>query len=107
MQISEIEQITIDNNMYIEVFNIGRDFTAEVVAQRLSYGPLYVAYMESSSQKRHVKVIYGIMGSGANARVSVVEPQASENADLTWRGEHQLKVLSEFNRFCSVHFGYR
>jgi hypothetical protein len=106
MQPSEIEQIIVDCNMYIEVHDKASDFTAEVVAQRLSYSPLYVAYTESSSQTRHVNVIYGIMGAGANARVKVMEPQARENPDLTWTGEHQVKFLSEFNRFGSVHFGY-
>lgn len=107
MQPSEIEQIIVDNNMYIEVHDNAQDFTAEVVAQRLSYGPLYVAYTETSSQTKHVNVIYNITGTGSNARVSVMEPQVSENPDLTWRGAHQLKFLSEFNKVGSVHFGYQ
>lgn len=106
MQPPEIEQIIVDCNMYIEVLNNPRDFTAEVVAQRLNYSPLFVAYTESSSQTRHVNVIYGIMDSGANARVRVMEPQARENPDLTWKGEHQVKFLSDFNKFGTVHFGY-
>jgi Papain-like cysteine protease AvrRpt2 len=107
MQIPEIEQIIVDCNMYIEVHDNPRDFTAEVVAQRLSYGPLYVAYTETSSQKKHVNVIYAVSGTGASARVSVMEPQVTENADLTWKGAHQTKFLSEFNQHGSVHFGYK
>lgn len=107
MQPSEIEQIIVDNNMYIEVHNNAGDFTAEVVRQRLSYGPLYVAFTEFSLGKKHVNVIYGITGSGSGARVSVMEPQVEELPDLTWRGEHQVKFLSEFNKTGSVYFGYQ
>ena len=105
MQPSEIEQIIIDNNMYIEVHDNARDFTAAVVKDRLRFGPLYVAFTETSTQKKHVNVIHGITEDGA--RVTVMEPQVSENADLTWRGEHQVKFLSEFNVHGSVHFGYK
>lgn len=107
MQPSEIEQIIVDNNMYIEVHDNARDFTPEVVKQRLSYGPLYVAFTETSSHGRHVNVIYGISGTGSSARVSVMEPQARENPDLTWKGEHQIKFLSEFNTYGSVFYGYK
>jgi Papain-like cysteine protease AvrRpt2 len=106
MQPAEIEQIIVDNNMYIEVLDNARDFNASVVAQRLTYSPLYVAYTETSTQKKHVNVIYKLIGTGSNARVSVMEPQAVENSDLTWRGAHQVKFLSDFNQFGSVHFGY-
>lgn len=107
MQPADIEQVIIDNNMYIEVHDRASDFTSEVVKDRLRFGPLYVAFKETSTQKNHVNVIHGITDSGANARVSVMEPQVSENADLTWRGEHQVKFLSEFNVLGSVYFGYK
>lgn len=106
MQPDEIVQIIVDNDMYIEVHDRASDFTAQVVAQRLTYSPLYVAYTESSTQTRHVNIIYSLVDSGSNPRVKVMEPQFKENADLTWKGAHQIKPLSEFNRFGTVYFGY-
>lgn len=107
MQQPELEQIIVDNNMYIEVFESASSFTADVVRDRLRFGPLYIAFTETSTQKRHVNVIHGVKDSGANPRVVVMEPQVSENADLTWRGEHQLKFLSEFNVTGTIVFGYK
>jgi hypothetical protein len=106
MQIPEIELLIVDCDMYIEVCSKPSDFNAELVRQRLSYGPLYVAYTETSTHKKHVNVIHGISGSGSAARVNVMEPQVTENPDLTWKGAHQIKSLSEFNTHGSVHFGY-
>ncbi|MEZ5428511.1 MAG: papain-like cysteine protease family protein [Pyrinomonadaceae bacterium] len=106
MNESGIEWLIVDNDMYIEVFDRARDFTADVVRQRLSYGPLYVAYTETSSRKKHVNVIYGIQGSGNHAKVKVMEPQSQTNPDWTFTGAHKLKNLSDFNRLGSVYFGY-
>jgi hypothetical protein len=107
MQPEDMDLLIVENNMYIEVHDNARDFTAEVVKDRLKFGPLFVAYTETASRKNHVNVIYGISGSGAGAQVRVMEPQKSENADLTFRGAHQVKNLSEFNVTGSVHFGYK
>lgn len=106
MQPDEIIQVIVDNDMYIEVHDRASDFTAQVVAQRLTYSPLYVAYTESSTQTKHVNIIYSLIDSGSNPRVRVMEPQFKVNDDLSWRGAHQIKPLSEFNRFGSVYFGY-
>jgi hypothetical protein len=104
MQPDEIQYIIVDNNMYIETLDRAAQFTADLVRDRLRFGPLYVAFTETSEGGRHVNVIYGIDGSN---RVSVMEPQAHENEDLSFRGEHQLKPLSEFNQIGSVFFGYK
>lgn len=106
MNDSSIEFIIVDNKMYPEVFTRATEFTAEVVRQRLNYGPLYVAYTETPTRKKHVNVIYDIQGSGGSARVKVMEPQVNTNSDWTFTGAHQLKSLSDFNRRGSVYVGY-
>lgn len=101
-----IQWVIIDNDMYIETYDRARDLTAEIIRQNLSYGPVYIAYTETSSRKKHVNVIYDVIGTGRNPRVKVMEPQVNANADWTFTGAHQIKHLSDFNRIGSVFMGY-
>lgn len=102
-----IVQIITDSPMYIESYKPASIFTAATVADGLRFGPVYIAYTETSSMTRHVNVIHGLIGTGPNARVNVMEPQVTEKADLTWTGAHQVKFLSEFNQHGEIFLGVK
>lgn len=103
-----IEFVIVDNDMYPHSLSNASAFTAAELASMLRFGPVYCAYTETSTQKKHCNVIYELLDAGSNApRVRVMEPQHIQNDDLTYRGEHQLKPLSDFNRFGSVYCGYK
>lgn len=97
--------------MTFDSFINATTFTAESLQEHLDYSPVYVAYTETSSQTKHVNVIYGLTGTGGSAQVSVMEPQDSPILDDTgfdsgeYNGKHTTKPLSEFNTFGSVYVG--
>lgn len=102
-----IIQIISDSPMYVESYQPASRYTADTLLDGLRFGPVYIAYTETSSMKRHVNVIHGVIGSGPNTRVNVMEPQVSEKADLTWVGAHQVKFLSEFNQHGEIFLGVK
>ncbi len=101
-----MQWIILDNNMFCDTYDHAKSVTADVIKQNLANGPIYIAYRETKSRKNHVNVIYDIEGSGKHARVRVMEPQVSENPDMTYSGAHQLKSISEFNRIGKIMMGY-
>jgi hypothetical protein len=101
-----MECLIVDNNMYIENHANATSFTSDVVKGLLKFGPIFTAFTETSLQRSHVNIIYGIEGSGNAAKVSVMEPQAVEVDGWKWQGRHQKKSLSEFNRLGEVILGY-
>ena len=92
------------NKMKKHVFTMASLFTPEALWEHLKKGPVFVAFTESQYMMKHVNVIYDMAGI-SNVTVSVMEPQASENADLTYNGEHTIKRLTEFNQFGMVIVG--
>lgn len=71
-----------------------------------SFGPIYVAFTEPGpDQKKHVNVIYDVIGDGPWAEVGVMEPQAIDNDDGTFTGEHQQRSLSDYNSVGATFVG--
>lgn len=102
-----IKHIIGENAMTCVEFTNASTFTVDNVKGLLECGPLYVAYTESGTQKKHVNVIYGVSGSGPWADVLAMEPQATAKNDGSFRGKHEKKSLSDFNIlgtvYCGVH----
>ncbi len=97
-----------DTPMYVETYQPANTYTTDVLLQGLASGPVYIAFTEASSHKRHVNVIHGLVGTGAGARVNVMEPQVLENpVTLNWSGAHQVKFLSEFNTTGEIIIGVK
>lgn len=105
MDESGIERLIELNKMKKRVFEQATKFTGNALWEYLKNGPVYVAFTETRYDSRHVNVIYDIFGTVANPQVWVMEPQARENPDLTYEGEHTIKPLSEFNRRGKVIIG--
>lgn len=93
------------NHIKKEVYDPARRFTSEALWQHLKKGPVFVAFTETKFQSKHVNVIFDIAGTAANPTLSVMEPQAKENPDLTYEGKHMIKSLSEFNQMGTVIIG--
>lgn len=100
-----IEFIIVDNGMYPFTPSRASDLTVSELQKMLGWGPVYIAYTETSSRKKHVNVIYELLGSESLPMVRVMEPQAVQNADWSYKGLHQIKRLSEFNRLDTVYCG--
>lgn len=95
---SGIEYIMGENAMKSFVYHNPADFNATRVASLLETGPIYVAFTEPGpDQKKHVNVIYELIGDGPWAEVMAMEPQAIDNGDGTWSGRHQRRSLSDYN----------
>jgi hypothetical protein len=71
----------------------------------LSYGPVYIAFTEAGTNRRHVNVIYEAWGNDDYAEVRAMEPQARDNGDGTWKGEHQKKPINNYNLSGSIWAG--
>ena len=97
--------------MTFDRFANATQFTADALQQHLDYGPVYVAFTETSTQSKHVNVIFGLSGTGNSAYVAVMEPQSDTILDDTgfatgeFIGKHEAKKLSEFNTMGSVYVG--
>lgn len=100
-----MQHIINENGMVMIPFSDARNFTAAELGDLLWFGPVYVAYTESGTHKRHVNVIYELLGSDAWAEVRVMEPQATKKSGSGWIGKHQKKSLSDFNMIGSVYAG--
>lgn len=102
-----VQYVIVDNDMYPHMLDSATRFTSAELAGILRWGPVFVAYTESSTQKKHCNVIYELLDGNSGApRVRVMEPQHIQKADLTYKGQHQLKPLADFNRFGSVYCGH-
>jgi len=104
MDLQPMERLIELNYMTKEVFQQASTFTPDALWKHLKKGPVFVAFTETQYMMKHVNVIYDMAGI-SNITVSVMEPQASENADLSYEGEHTIKRLSEFNQFGTVIVG--
>jgi hypothetical protein len=105
MSPDSIEFIIVDNGMYPYTPSRASELTVDELKKMLKFSPVFIAYTETSSRKKHVNVIYDVVESGGNPQVKVMEPQATQNADLTYNGAHQLKLLSDFNTVDTVYCG--
>lgn len=100
-----MEQLISLNKMKKEVFRPASNFTPDALWKHLKKGPVFVAFTETKFQTKHVNVVYDISGPYSAVILSVMEPQARENADLSYQGEHTVKSMSEFNRHGTVIIG--
>ena len=100
-----MEQLIALNGMRKQVYYDARYFTVGELNRHLVKGPVYVAFTERSSSGRHVNVIHGVGTSLHDPQVAVMEPQDDELPDLTYRGSHLIKPLSEFNSIGTVIVG--
>lgn len=105
MSDSGMEHIIGENAMKCLVYRNVSEFDAYRVKNLLALGPIYIAYTGTGKQLKHVNVIYELIGDGPWAEVRVMEPQAVENGDGTWTGEHQLKSLSDYNMQGTIYAG--
>ena len=95
------------NAMSCIVFNDASKLGDLDIQGLLACGPLYVAYTETSTSKRHVNVIYEFRGSGSSAEVRTMEPQDHLKSDGTYTGVHGWKSFSDFNMLGSVYIGVK
>lgn len=93
------------NKMKKRVFQPASRFSGDALWDYLKKGPVFVAFTETQFQSKHVNVIYDIFGTASDPQVWVMEPQAKENPDLSYRGEHAIKPLREFNQMGTVIIG--
>lgn len=101
-----IIEIISDTPMYVESYMPATKFTNDVLLESLQRGPVYVAYTETSTQRRHVNVIHGVVGSGNTTWVYAMEPQFSTDPNtFESKGAHVLKPFSDFNRLGDVYLG--
>lgn len=102
---SGVKQIIRENAMMLIEYPTSSGMGIDELKWMLGYGPVYLAYTESSSHKRHVNVIYEAKGDENYAEVRAMEPQAHDKGNGTWRGAHQKKPLSDFNMLGSIWAG--
>jgi len=105
MDNSAIEFIIVDNDMYPWTPARASELTFGELQKMLGWGPVFIAYTETSTNKKHVNVMYELLGNESNAMVRVMEPQAVDNGDWTYTGLHMIKRLSEFNARDTVFCG--
>lgn len=95
-----------ENGMLCETYPNASSFTVPVIKERLKYSPVYTAYREAGTGKKHVNVIYGASGESSWAEVRVMEPQAELTGDgVSYKGRHEKKSLSDFNLIGTVFIG--
>ena len=100
-----IQHIIGENAMVTVPYTSATSFTAAEVQTLLYFGPIFTAYTESGTHKKHVNVIYELIGSGEWAEVRAMEPQAEKGSGSAWIGKHQRKSLSDFNMLGTVYAG--
>lgn len=100
-----IQHIISQNAMKSLPFIKATDFTPYWVSELLKSGAIYTAYSRTGDQKKHVNVIYKLVGDDEWASVWVMEPQFSSKGDGTWRGKREKRSLSDYNMQGSVYAG--
>lgn len=101
-----IKQIIRENAMTLIEFTNANALGSAELSWLLGYGPVYIAYTESGTRKRHVNVIYEMTGDDSSyCEVRAMEPQASDKGDGTWKGLHQRKPINDFNMMGSIWAG--
>jgi hypothetical protein len=85
--------------------------TSATLQQHLDKGPVYIAYTEASSLKKHVNVIFGMREIDGTAWVAAMEPESEAKMDEfnlpsgEFTGKHEAKKLSEFNTIGTIYIG--
>lgn len=98
-------------NMTFDRYMIASQLTPNALQEHLDYGPVYIAYTETSTQKQHVNVIWFMSGTGNNRDLAVMEPEFQAINDGNglpsgrFVGKHMKKNLNQFNQSGSVFIG--
>lgn len=97
--------------MKLHQFLNATTLTSATLQQHLEKGPVYIAYKEASSLKKHVNVILGCRDIDGTAWVVAMEPQSQAKMDEfnlpsgVYNGKHEAKKLSEFNTIGTIFMG--
>jgi hypothetical protein len=102
---SDMKFLIGENGMHLHEFSNASSFTYEKVRDLLMCGPIYTAFTEYGTNKKHVNVIYEISGSSTWADVRVMEPQHRAYSGADWTGKHISRGLSDINSVGSVWAG--
>lgn len=104
MGLQSMERVIESNKMTKEVFPSASQFTPDALWKHLKKGPVFVAFTETQYAMKHVNVVYDMAGV-TSVSLYVMEPQAYENPDLTYTGEHTVKNFNQFNQMGTVIVG--
>jgi hypothetical protein len=102
---SDMKFIIGQNGMRLFEFPIASSFTFDKVRDMLMCGPIFTAFTEFGTWKRHVNVIYDISGDSNWADVRCMEPQDKASSGGKWKGKHIKRGLTDFNSIGSVWAG--
>ncbi|HMT09847.1 MAG TPA: papain-like cysteine protease family protein [Pyrinomonadaceae bacterium] len=101
----DMKHLIRENGMKLLEFQTASTFTYSKILNLLLCGPIYIAFTELGTNKRHVNVIYGITGSDAWADVSAMEPQWRPHTGADWKGKHISRGLADYNTVGSIWAG--
>ncbi|MBK7709331.1 MAG: hypothetical protein IPN69_22230 [Acidobacteria bacterium] len=102
---SGMKHIIRENAMTLIEYPDATNFQVGDAQWLVGYGPVFIAYTTSFSNKRHVNVIYEVSGDEDYAEVRAMEPQAVSKGGGLWSGAHQKKPINEFNMSGSIWAG--
>ena len=97
--------------MKFHQFSNATTLTSAKLQEHLNTGPVYIAFTEASSLKKHVNVIFGMRDMDGTAWVAAMEPQSQAQMDEfnfpsgEYNGKHEAKKLSEFNTIGTIYIG--
>lgn len=102
---ADMKFIIRENGMQLVEFASASAFTYEKVSNLLMCGPIFIAFTEFGSSKRHVNVIYEVSGDSSWADVRAMEPQFRAVSNGPWTGKHISRGLADYNSVGSVWAG--
>ncbi len=100
-----IRRIISENAMFLVEYQNASGFTIDEAKRLLGCGPIYIAFTESGTQKRHVNVIYKATGDSTYGEVHAMEPQAKDKGNGKWGGKLMKKPINDFNILGTIHCG--
>ena len=102
---ADMKFIIRENGMHLHEFPTASSFNYETVRDLLMCGPVYTAFTETATNKRHVNVIYEIVGDSSWADIRVMESQHRQVSGGDWSGKHLSRGLADINSSGSVWAG--
>lgn len=94
-----------ENGMKLHEFANAQNFTFDKVRDLLMCGPIFIAFTELGTNKRHVNVIYEVSGDSSWADVRAMEPQWRSHSGADWKGKHISRGLADYNSIGSIWAG--
>ncbi|MBL8181821.1 MAG: hypothetical protein JNL64_09465 [Blastocatellia bacterium] len=102
---ADMKFIIRENGMFLHEFPTASSFTFDKVRDLLMCGPIYIAFTELGTNKRHVNVIYEVSGDSSWADVRAMEPQYRPHTGADWKGKHISRGLADYNTVGSIWAG--